>query len=87
MRIAIPTTCLGRWCCNLMPPGGVIDLDEARMRLLIDAIRHHTAGTFSFERTIGCCWDADRLDLRSVAVEPDAGNMSTEAARAILLSA
>jgi uncharacterized protein len=32
-------------------------------------------------RTIGCCWDADRLDLGRVGIEPDPELMSTDAAR------
>lgn len=31
--------------------------------------------------TIGCCWDADRLDLGRVGIEPDPELMSTDAGR------
>jgi uncharacterized protein len=35
-------------------------------------------------RTIGCCWDADRLDLPRVGIHPDANLMSTESWREVL---
>ncbi len=72
---------------QLSGPGGVIDPDEARMRVLTEAIRNHTGGRISLDPTVGCCWDIDRLDLRREAVEPEARYGSTEAARSILLSA
>jgi hypothetical protein len=34
-----------------------------------------------FNPTIGCCWDADRLDLSRVGIEPDTELMSTDAGR------
>ena len=40
----------------------------------------HTDGTISDDPTIGCCWDADRLDLPRVGMQPDPALLSTEAA-------
>ena len=62
-------------------PTDILDLDPARLALLEHAIRHHTAGRISTDRTIGTCWDADRLDLGRVGMAPDERLMSTKAGR------
>ena len=38
-------------------------------------------GETTTDPTIGCCWDADRLDLGRVGIEPEAEYQSTVAAR------
>lgn len=63
------------------------DLDPWRRHLLHEACCHHTDGTTAADPTIGCCWDADRLDLGRVGIPPRAQYLSTAAARAILMSA
>jgi uncharacterized protein len=62
----------------------LIHLNRAQFDLLHEACVHHTDGTTSTDPTIGCCWDADRLDLGRVGIEPAAKYLSTAAARARL---
>ncbi len=45
---------------------------------LVEACRFHTDGTTTQDPTIGCCWDADRLDLPRVCIEPHPDFMSTD---------
>lgn len=53
-------------------------LDDSRFDLLFEACRYHADGYISDEPTIGTCWDADRLDLWRVHVQPDAQYMNTK---------
>ncbi|TML82741.1 MAG: hypothetical protein E6G09_09645, partial [Actinobacteria bacterium] len=39
--------------------------------------RRSDRGLTTTNPTIGCCWDADRLDLGRVGIEPDPELMST----------
>jgi uncharacterized protein len=59
---------------------GVLGLDDARFALLAEALRLHSAGEVSGDPTIGTCWDADRLHLPRVSIEPDPAFLSTVAA-------
>ncbi|MFG0335680.1 MAG: hypothetical protein ACF8TS_20160 [Maioricimonas sp. JB049] len=61
--------------------GQWFQLPEDSLDLLCEACRHHTHGGRTAEPTIGCCWDADRLDLTRIGVVPHARFMSTEAGR------
>jgi uncharacterized protein len=56
-------------------------LDAARLGLLVAACAGHAYGRVSEEPTIGCCWDADRLDLSRLGRRPEARLLSTRAAR------
>jgi len=49
--------------------------------LLKEAIAGHTRGELSFDPTIGCCWDADRMDLIRVETIPRREMFSTQAAK------
>lgn len=49
-----------------------------QLSLLRAACRYHADGDVSDDPTIGCCWDADRLDLPRVGIEPHRDFMSTE---------
>lgn len=40
-------------------------------------MRDHDKGETTTDPTIGCCWDADRLDLGRVGKKPDPAYMST----------
>jgi uncharacterized protein len=62
----------------------LLHLNRAQFELLRYACVHHTDGTTSTDPTIGCCWDADRLDLGRVGIEPAARYLSTAAAKAML---
>lgn len=56
-------------------------LEDSRFRSLVTALRLHSHGRVSANPTIGTCWDADRLHLPRVGIEPDFALFSTEAAR------
>lgn len=62
----------------------LLHLNHAQFQLLHHACVHHTDGETSMDPTIGCCWDADRLDLGRVGIEPAVEYLSTAAARAML---
>ncbi|MCW2925503.1 MAG: hypothetical protein JWM98_2907 [Thermoleophilia bacterium] len=55
---------------------GLFELDDARMALLVEACELHDTGVTSTDPTIGACYDADRLNLRRVGIEPDAAYLS-----------
>lgn len=55
-------------------------LEESRFRSLVTALRLHSDGRVSANPTIGTCWDADRLHLPRVSIEPDPRLLSTSAA-------
>jgi uncharacterized protein len=61
--------------------GVCYELDDARTELLLEACRDHADGLTSPNITIGACWDADRLDLVRVGIQPDPEMLSTDAAR------
>jgi uncharacterized protein len=61
---------------------GLLPLDDRRFGLLTDALTHHSDGRISAEPTVGTCWDADRLHLPRVSIEPNPALFSTPAARA-----
>jgi uncharacterized protein len=60
---------------------GALPLGEAQLRSLVAALRLHSDGQVSRDPTIGSCWDADRLHLPRVGIEPDPTLFSTTAAR------
>jgi len=64
--------------------GSLIFLSDEQFGLLESACRGHTDGDISEDPTIGCCWDADRLELSRVGIKPEQRFMSTQAARDIL---
>ena len=59
---------------------GVLRLEEPRFAALVEALRLHADGQVSEDTTIGTCWDADRLHLPRVSIEPDPRLLSTSAA-------
>jgi uncharacterized protein len=65
---------------------GSVDLAQfgvtaEQLALLEAACRDHTGGALSDDPTIGTCWDADRLTLWRVGIEPTAPYMSTMSGR------
>ena len=58
-------------------PSTTCELDADRLALLIHAVANHTAGFTSDNPTIGACWDADRLDLVRINMQPHPRYMST----------
>ena len=59
----------------------LLALDTVRVALLADACARHALGDVSNDPTIGCCWDADRLDLSRLHIRPRDRLLSTAAAR------
>jgi uncharacterized protein len=54
---------------------------RTRVELLCIALGNHQLGRTTEQPTIGCCWDADRLDLGRVGTVPSPEFMSTEEGR------
>lgn len=66
---------------NALARDGVLRLDAKRLDLLATACAGHEHGEVSGDLTIGCCWDADRLELSRLGRRPIARFLSTAAAR------
>ncbi len=64
---------------RLAARGGLM-LPAARLDLLAAACAGHDHPQVSSDPTIGCCWDADRLDLSRLGRRPIARLLSTAAA-------
>lgn len=61
--------------------GGVLPLTSQQLDTLCIACAEHSEGRISDDLTIGCCWDADRLNLWRVRPSIDQRSLSTAAAR------
>lgn len=64
--------------------GRLFDLDDARFELLLNAVTLHADGFTAKDITIGTCFDADRLDLRRIGIEPDPAFISNWQVRNML---
>ncbi len=58
--------------------GSLFQVSESQLALLTEACRYHNDDLTSTDITIGTCWDADRLDLPRVGIQPHPAKMSTE---------
>ena len=58
-----------------------LPLDDLQFELLAEACIHHTDGLTEAHPTVQTCWDADRLDLWRVGIEPENSLLCTPAAR------
>jgi uncharacterized protein len=61
--------------------GVLFEVTDEQMALLAFATAKHADGLLSSDPTIGCCWDADRLDLGRCGIQPDPAMLSTPAAK------
>jgi uncharacterized protein len=61
--------------------GALIRLDPPDFDLLSTACAGHTDGLIDGNVTIQTCWDADRLDLGRVGIQPDRAHLGTPAAK------
>ena len=61
--------------------GKFFDATDLQMEMLAYACMFHADGYTSLDPTIGTCWDADRLDLFRVYMEPSERFLSTTAAK------
>lgn len=64
--------------------GTLVHLDESRFDLLYAACALHTDGLTTGDPTMLACWDADRLDLGRVGIQPKPDLLCTDAARELL---
>ena len=62
--------------------GSLFHLEESRLERLLTALAYHVDGQVSDDPTVGVCWDADRLHLWRLEIEPDPALLSTAAGRA-----
>jgi uncharacterized protein len=61
--------------------GRFYDLDGEELDLLHQACSAHSDGLTDADVTVQVCWDADRLDLGRVGIEPSPARLCTQAAR------
>lgn len=61
--------------------GSLFDLTASQFDLLYFACAHHTDGKTEADITVQTCWDADRLDLGRVGINPHPRYLCTEAAK------
>ena len=61
--------------------GSLFETNQDQLELLCLACSTHHQGAMSDDPTIGCCYDADRLDLIRVRIEPDPQFMNTKRGR------
>ena len=61
--------------------GRMFELQDAELKLLVAACRGHSDGLIEADVTVQTCWDADRLDLGRVGIEPHPAKLCTSAAR------
>ena len=61
--------------------GTWITLDDQQMHKLMDACRYHSVGRLDRDITVQTCWDADRLDLGRVGIQPKSAYLGSSLAR------
>lgn len=61
----------------------VVALESDRHLRLRDAVARHDSGAITTDPAIGACWDADRLCLPRVWIEPREELLSTRAGRSL----
>lgn len=66
---------------DLRRQGHVGELSMREFECLCEAMRLHSTGITQGDALLQACWDADRLDLGRVGVQPMTHRMSTAAAR------
>jgi O-acetyl-ADP-ribose deacetylase (regulator of RNase III) len=66
--------------------GECFSLDDESFALLCEAMELHSKGLMDADVTVQTCWDADRLDLGRVDIQPEAERLCTDAARQLLKS-
>ena len=62
--------------------GSLFHLEQPRLERLLTALAYHVDGQVTDNPVVGVCWDADRLHLWRLDVEPDPELLSTAAGRA-----
>lgn len=59
----------------------LLRFDDTALGLLVEACIGHSDGELHAHPTVATCWDADRLDLCRLGIEPDPDRLCTDAAR------
>ena len=60
---------------------GLLKITHQQLALLLFACENHTDQIHCDNLTIGCCWDADRLDLPRVSIMPESRFLNTDTAK------
>lgn len=60
---------------------GWLRITEDQMELLVYACEFHTSGRHHNSKTVGVCWDADRLTLPRVGTQTNPEYLNTETAK------
>lgn len=63
--------------------GSYLKITDKQFERLHFACKNHAHGKVSKDMTVGTCWDADRLDLGRVGINPEAEYMSTKEGKSI----
>ena len=58
--------------------------DDNDFQLLLEACEGHTKNTHHYDLFVGTCWDADRLDLGRVGIEPEVEYLNTSEAKRLI---
>jgi uncharacterized protein len=61
--------------------GSLLALPTQKLETLAYACAHHSDGLTEADLAVQVCWDADRLDLGRIGIEPDPDHLCTETAR------
>jgi uncharacterized protein len=61
--------------------GALLDHSEENLECLAFACAFHSDGLMEADITVQTCWDADRLDLGRIGIQPDPDRLCTSAAR------
>ncbi len=61
-----------------------LELDDDGFALLCEAMEYHSEGHLGADVTVQTCWDADRLDLGRVGIQPEPHKVCTDAARGMI---
>ncbi len=64
----------------------LLELYDDQLNILYKACSGHTGGRNPSNDTIACCWEADRLDLRRVDIEPDIQWFYSDAAKEMVIN-
>ena len=65
---------------------GGFPLNNDELELLCQACEKHTEALYHSEPVIQVCWDADRLDLPRIGLQPNPDMLNTTKARELVLS-
>jgi uncharacterized protein len=61
--------------------GSLLTISEERLRLLAYACARHSDGLTEADVTVQTCWDADRLDLGRIGIQPNPVRLCTPVAK------